>query len=104
MDVLVPSPATLKRYGLTSDEWLAILAAQGGVCAICKRVPTSGRLHTEHEHVPRWKDMPADQRKLYVRGLCCFMCNTQYLGRGLTTEKARAVVEYLERYGARRPT
>lgn len=103
MEPLVPSAQTLKRYGLSRDEWLAILAGQGGVCAICKRVPTSGRLHTEHEHVPGWKRMPADQRKLYVRGICCFMCNTQYLGRGLTIEKARAVVAYLEAYGARRP-
>lgn len=103
MDVLVPSPATLKRYGLTADEWLAILRAQGGVCAICKRVPASGRLHTEHEHVKGWKHLPPDQRKLYVRGICCFVCNTQYLGRGLTIDKARAVLAYLEAYGARRP-
>jgi hypothetical protein len=97
----VPKPATLKRYGLTADEWLAILERQGGVCAICRKLPTTGRLCVEHQHAPKWRHMPDDERKRYVRGLCCYVCNTQYLGRGLTVEKARNVVAYLEAFEAR---
>ncbi len=101
VDVVAPKPATLRRYGLSLDEWRAILARQGNSCAICRKVPASGRLHTEHAHVKGWKKMPPAQRKRFVRGVACFMCNTQLLGRGLTLAKARNVVAYLEAFEAR---
>lgn len=99
----LPTKKTLDKYGLTYLDWLGILMRQGDVCAICKKMPTTGSLCIEHEHVKGWSKMPPEQRKLYVRGLCCYVCNTQYLGRGLTIEKARNVVTYLEEYYARRP-
>jgi hypothetical protein len=98
-----PKPATLKRYGMTMDDWRAMLEAQGGVCFICQREPKSGRLCVDHEHVRGWKALPAEKRRLYVRGLCCWMCNHYYLGRGITVDKAKRVVEYLTQYLARRP-
>ena len=54
---------------------IAEMQKQGGVCAICKRVPPSLRLNIDHEHVKGWKKMPPEQRKQYVRGLLCFQCN-----------------------------
>jgi hypothetical protein len=57
----------------------------------------------DHEHVRGWKKMPPEQRKLYVRGLTCWYCNSTYLGRGLTVAKAEGVVRYLKAYAARRP-
>jgi hypothetical protein len=100
--VIVPSLGTLKKYGLTEEDWKAILDRQNGVCAICKKEPKKGRLCVEHEHVKGWKYLPDEERKKYVRGLCCFMCNTQYLGRCLTIEKAKNVVKYLEEYEERK--
>jgi hypothetical protein len=101
--ILTPKPATLKRYGLSEAEWRAILEKQGGVCAICKRVPSTGRTVIDHFHAKGWKKMPPEQRKLYVRGLCCWFCNHAFLGRGITVEKSRNVTLYLEEFEARKP-
>ena len=98
----VPKRATLRRYGLTEAEWLVILARQGWTCAVCKRVPANGRLCTDHEHVKGWKKLPASERKKYVRGMLCFFCNHYYVGRAITIAKARAVLEYLQRYEVRK--
>lgn len=95
--VRAPKPATLARYGLTEAEWRGILEAQGGVCFVCQKLPPSGRLCTDHEHVKGWKKKPPEERKRYVRGILCWVCNHYYLGRGITVAKARRVVEYLER-------
>jgi hypothetical protein len=101
MSLKPPSKQTLKKYGLSLDDWTAILDRQGWCCAICKKVPSTGRTIIEHEHCKGWKRMPPDQRKRYVRGVTCWTCNTQYLGRGITIEKARNVVAFLEAHGRR---
>jgi hypothetical protein len=104
-----PAPSTLARYGLSLEEWQSLLHAQGGVCGVCGTVPSPSkrdgkvRLVTEHEHVRGWKKMPPELRKLYVRGLTCWWCNTSYLGRGITVEKAEGMVRYLTNYANRRP-
>ena len=52
-------------FKLTSAEYEALLEAQGGVCAVCKRAPRAGRsLHVDHDHETG-----------AVRGLLCFSCN-----------------------------
>ena len=54
-----------RKFGITSETYDAMLAAQGGRCAICRRKPTAGiSLHVDHEH-----------RTKRVRGLLCFKCN-----------------------------
>lgn len=72
-------------------------------CFVCQQEPTKGRLCIEHEHVKGWRHLLPEHRKLFIRGLACFLCNTQYLGRGLTIERAKRVVMYLENYLVRRP-
>jgi hypothetical protein len=47
--------------------------------------------------------MPPEQRRLYVRGLLCWRCNTTFVGRGITVERSRAVTVYLEQFETRRP-
>lgn len=98
MAILEPSKATLKKYGLSIEEWRAILEKQNGVCFVCKKVPEKNKLAIDHEHVLRWKKMPPEKRKLYVRGLLCFFCNFRLVARGMTLEKAKNVVEYLQNY------
>lgn len=60
----------MKRYGLTPETYDALLASQGGVCAICGGPPRgkSGILgvnyHIDHDH-----------ESGAVRGLLCGPCN-----------------------------
>jgi hypothetical protein len=58
--------ARLRRvFGLCAEEYEAMLAKQGGRCALCKRIPRKGRsLHVDHNHTTG-----------VVRGLLCFRCN-----------------------------
>ena len=50
-----------RRYGITAEEADAMLASQGGKCAICRSAPA---VHVDHDH-----DTGA------VRALLCFNCN-----------------------------
>jgi hypothetical protein len=55
------------RYGIKYADYEALGAAQGGLCAICRRPPTNtkyGRLHVDHDHATG-----------KVRGLLCHTCN-----------------------------
>ena len=100
--VRVPSAQTLRRYGLTETDWRRHLRRQGGVCGVCGKVPPSGTLHIEHEHVRGFKDMPPEQKRRYVRGLACWWCNANLLRRGTTPAKLRAAADYLEAYEERK--
>lgn len=99
--VVLPNRGTLRRYGLTALEWVRLLLAQGGVCAVCGKVPRTGKFNTDHEHVRGWKRMPPEERKRHVRGMLCHFCNHYYAGRGITVAKAEAVVRYLKAHGER---
>lgn len=97
-----PTPVTLKKYGLTLIDWLEILNRQNGVCAVCKREPTTGRLCVDHEHVRGFKNMSPENKRKHVRGLLCFVCNRYYVGRAITTEKSANVLLYLQDYEMRK--
>jgi len=99
--VLVPTTATLRKYGLSVDDWRTILERQGGVCGSCGRVPPSRRLNIDHQHVRGWKHMDPAIRATYVRGLLCYRCNSTFLSRGATVELLRGAADYLERYQKR---
>lgn len=89
----------LKRmYGMTADEYAAILREQGGVCAVCGKTPEeNGRyLAVDHDH----SCCPGKRScGKCVRGLLCIACN-----RGIgylqdSTELLHAAVVYLRRVG-----
>ncbi len=63
--VLHDRKMNLKQYGITLEEYEALLEKQGGVCAICEKVCSSGRnLAVDHAHTVG-----------IVRGLLCMKCN-----------------------------
>lgn len=54
-----------KTYGLNKAEYLAMLDAQGGVCAICSLQNVNGRrLSVDHDHATG-----------KIRALLCIKCN-----------------------------
>lgn len=98
--IVMPKVKTIARYGLSVSEWMAMLEAQGGRCAVCGVLPASGRFVIDHFHVKNWAKMPSQQRKRFVRGVTCYLCNHRLLHKNMTLAKARAVVVYLEKYEA----
>jgi hypothetical protein len=75
-----------KRYGLTLADYDALLAEQGGVCAICRSPPTSIRLAVDHCHATGT-----------VRGLLCTNCN-QAIGKlNDSPELLRSAINYLNK-------
>jgi hypothetical protein len=72
------------RYGISEADYQAMLARQGGVCAICRR-KSKRRLEIDHCH-----------KTGKVRGLLCGNCNTA-LGRCHDDpDILRAAIAYLE--------
>ncbi len=101
--LIPPTKATLSRYGLSMEEWKIMADNQKHACFICEVEPKKGRLCIDHFHQRGWKKMPPEQRKLYVRALLCFMCNTQVLGRCITIAKLKKAVILLEEFETRKP-
>jgi hypothetical protein len=83
-----------KLYGLTEEDYDALLRFQGGRCYICRRVPRKKRLAVDHDH-----------RTGEVRGLLCAN-NEQGCNRAVVANleaahdgglaAARRAVKYLE--------
>lgn len=66
----------LKTYGITVNEYEALLAYQEGVCHICKKPPTNRRLSVDHKHEPGEKKRDPREKRPRVRGLLCWRCNS----------------------------
>jgi hypothetical protein len=74
----------LKRnYGLTLEDFEALLASQGGGCAICGKPDVD---HVDHDHVTG-----------RVRGILCFRCNVALGQLDDDEDRARAAANYLTR-------
>ena len=82
------------NYRIRPSEYAALFAAQGGVCAICKKpAPNGRRLHVDHDHETKT-----------VRGLLCVSCNQAIGGLGDTFEAVEVAFLYLLRArGMKRP-
>jgi Autographiviridae endonuclease VII len=78
-------------YGLSLEEYDAMLECQGGVCAICKKKPDEGKvLFVDHCHVTGM-----------VRGLLCHKCNTVLAFGCDDPDILRAAIAYLQAAGDR---
>lgn len=76
-----------RKYGITKDDYLKMLEAQDGLCALCRKPPNKKGLALDHNH-----------KTGKARSLLCDLCNT---GLGLFTEDPallRRAAEYLEQY------
>lgn len=99
--IQIPSDATLKKYGLGTLAYSQLIARQNGLCPICGKKPTTGKMVVDHYHVKGYKKLPPEEKRKYIRGLTCWFCNHSYLGRGITIGKAKNVVKYLEEFELR---
>jgi Autographiviridae endonuclease VII len=74
-----------RKYGLTVEQYDEVLAAQGGGCAICGRLPRDDiSLHVDHCHLTN-----------DVRGILCFRCNNALGDFDHDERLLRAAADYL---------
>lgn len=74
------------KFGITDEEYNALLRAQGGVCAICGNAPRKQRFPVDHNH-----------KTGMIRGLLCMWCNHRLLGGARdSVQVLRSAVSYLE--------
>lgn len=61
----------MRTYGITPEQYDALLQFQGGTCFICDKPPKPGKnLQVDHDHVTG-----------LIRGLLCWSCNHRFIGR-----------------------
>jgi hypothetical protein len=79
---------TLRRYGITQEQFDAMLEHQGNRCAICRTdtpCPTSGKTwHIDHDHETG-----------RVRGLLCNSCNRGIGQLGDDPDRLESAARYL---------
>lgn len=83
----------LNKYGLTENEYQALLTKQNNACAICG--------YTQPMVSKFWPCIDHDHQTLIVRGLLCNMCN---IGIGHFKENLhflKNAVQYLENGGVK---
>ncbi len=82
----------VNNFGITAQQYDAMLAEQNGVCAICRKTdgwvghPSRGRLHVDHDHVTG-----------RVRGLLCSCCNVTLGSLSDDPERIERMLEYVRR-------
>lgn len=75
-----------RKFGITLEQYDEMLAAQGGVCALCGRPPTEGiSLHVDHHHETG-----------AIRKLLCFRCNNALGDLGDDPDLLRSAARYLD--------
>jgi hypothetical protein len=75
------------NYGISEDQYKAMLEQQEGRCAICQELPKSIALHVDHDHVTG-----------NVRGLLCRDCNLAIGHLRDSTSILMRAIKYLENY------
>lgn len=71
-----------QKYGITKEEWQAILDSQGGTCALCTRTDD---LVVDHCHDTNT-----------IRGILCRAHNVAIGNLGDTAESVKRALAYLE--------
>ncbi len=85
-----------KLYGITDDWYERTLAAQGGVCAICRGPETQKHAVTQ-EIIALAVDHTEDELgNVTLRGILCKACNTSIGGLKHDTDLLRAAIAYLD--------
>lgn len=79
-----------RKYGLTPEEYAAMVEAQGGKCAICGSSDNGGKpLYVDHDHTTGAN-----------RELLCNGCNALLGFAKEAPDVLLAAVQYLERHGS----
>ncbi len=76
-----------RKYGITVEQYDAMLEAQGGGCCICGRPPREDiSLHVDHDHSTG-----------EIRGILCFRCNNALADFQDDQQLLQEAADYLDR-------
>jgi hypothetical protein len=78
----------MRAYGITAEDYAAMWARQGGVCALCGGDNERRALSVDHDH-----------QGGNVRGLLCDKCNLMLGYASDSPSRLRRAADYLERSG-----
>lgn len=81
--------AQLRNFGLTLEDYDAMMEAQDGLCAICESTTPNKVLAVDHDHA--CCDTTSRSCGRCVRGLLCLQCNTKL---GWFEVHGEAVLDY----------
>jgi hypothetical protein len=86
---------TVKKHGITYDQYLEMYEAQNGKCKICDGIETShrSRLSIDHDHSCCPGETSCGQ---CIRGLLCFNCNTALGNAKDNIENLQKMIDYLK--------
>jgi hypothetical protein len=72
-------------------------------CEICTK--KDGVLCVDHIHTKGFKTMPPEEKRKYVRGILCFLCNTalRVFERTKDGKRNRALLEGVSKYFSKYP-
>ncbi len=78
-----------RTYGITLEQYQELLEKQDYKCAVCEKKQTSLKynLHVDHDHGTG-----------EIRGLLCFRCNNQVIGRITDPWLFEQAFKYLRNY------
>lgn len=84
----------MRRYGITLEQYNEKLVSQGGVCALCGRVPQEISLHVDHDH----SCCPESRTSCgkCIRDLLCYPCNG-FIGK-IESEYGERALAYIRRW------
>lgn len=82
------------RYGISKDDYLTMLDAQGNKCAICDEEETAPNTHNKDE--PRRLALDHDHSTGQIRGFLCYRCNTTLGKVNDDVELLKSMINYLE--------
>jgi len=78
----------MRKYGMTIEQYDAMLEAQGGGCFICGRAPRGDiSLHVDHDHSSG-----------AIRGILCFRCNNALADFQEDVQLLARAAAYLDRH------
>jgi hypothetical protein len=85
-----------RKFGVTVEQYNAMLLRQGGLCAICRGGETIRAGKGFNPNKPRRLAVDHCHRTGGVRGLLCFNCNIALGKFGEDIERIRRALAYLE--------
>lgn len=90
----------LKTYGLSLEDYNKMRYKQNHRCYICNVSEEQTLLCIDHIHQLGFKKMVTEDKKKYVRGLLCYLCNTAIgkLERTKSGSQNRNRLEGINRY------